>query len=80
MCAVSSISLRSLTPWLSPGGSRLDGDPSAQLWETLLSHPSVSNAYGLKVILGNDQLEMSVLEKLSRKIQIKSKGKGQTVS
>lgn len=75
-------------PWLSPGGSRLDRDPSAlrwekgarPQWETLLSHPSVSNAYHLNVILGSDQLEMSVLEKQSRKIQIKSKGKGQTVS
>lgn len=90
-CAVSSVGRRRQMPWLTlgtgfppgrgPQRTGLEGQsPPAVGDGDSPSRPSVSNAYRLNVILENDQLEMSVLEKQSRKIKIKSRGKGQAVS
>lgn len=81
-CAVSSVGLSSPTPWLSLGaGSLLDGPQRTGLGGR--SRPVVGDGddavlsfrfkcFRLNVILENDQLEMSVLEKQSRRIKIKA--------
>lgn len=93
ICAVSPGSPRRLTPWLTPGmgvrflparGPRHPGlgvrSHLQREMRTAVSHPCISNAYSLNVILRNHRLEMSILEKQSRQIKIKAKVRDKQLS